>query len=186
MSELTYFDWLLLVIGACCVGCAVDIHRWPGRVWDRFVLRSRDQAAPADVPVKGAELAADYWRKAEQRFDLINGEVEALWQLYGDGHVEWNVHARDDRDHRRVERFLSEARVLGRVVYGLPLARKFPSASFTDDVDHWLNVVATIVQPSPMTGDGTNERGTYVSGGIDDLVDASKVACVRLASESEK
>ena len=133
---------------------------------------------------KKADITPDYWRKAEQNFDRINGEVQAIWQLYDDGHVEWTVYARDDRNRRRVERFLNEARVLGRVVYGLPLARKFPSASFTDDADHWLNVVAAIVQPSSMTGNGTNERGTHVSGGIDDLVDASKAACGRLGSHN--
>ena len=126
----------------------------------------------------------DYWRKAEQHFDRINGEVQAIWQLYEESHVKWSVYANDDRDRRRVERFLSEARRLGRVVSMLLLkARKFPSVSFTDDADHWLNIVGAIVEPSSTAGDGVDQRGKYESGGIDDLVDASKVACIRLASE---
>ena len=160
----------------------VTYSQWKPRV--ASILRRRRTSG--ERPNEDEHTDEDYWREAEQRFDRINGEVQAIWQLYNDGHVEWTVYARDDRDRRRFERFLSEARRLGRVVSRLPLARKFPSASFTDDADHWINIVGAIVDPSSTTGDGRNQRGTYESGGIDDLVDASKVACGRLASLSQE
>ena len=143
---------------------------------------SVDKPAAGSMPTHTPSVTSDYWREAEQRLDRIDGELTATWMLYDDGHVEWSVYASNDSAGRRVDRFLSEARMLGRAVSGLPPALRFPSVSFSDDADNWLNVVAAIVKPSRMKGSGRNERGEYESGGIDDLVDASKVACARLAS----
>ena len=145
------------------------------------------EAGKADAEVEAESKPSppsseDYWREAEQRFDRINGEVQAMWNLFEGGHVEWIVYARDDRNGRRVERFLGEARRLGHVVSRLSLARKFPSALFTDDADHWLNIIGAIVKPSSIAGDGIDQRGKYEWGEIDDLVDASKVSCIKLAS----
>ena len=129
----------------------------------------------------------EFWREAEDRFAHIDGDVEVRWEEYDDGQVEWHVHAKNDRGGRVKERFLSEARILGREVVRDPsLPRRFPSAVFVDDANHWLNVVAGIVDASSVKGDGHTQGRHYVHGGVVNLVDASRVACVRLDEKSTK
>ena len=64
------------------------------------------------------------------------------------------------------------------------LPRKFKDASFDDDADHWFNVVVGMFPKPSCGGFGYNGdgKGRYETDTIDDLVVASKAACVRLAS----
>jgi hypothetical protein len=125
------------------------------------------------------------WLQLEERFRRIPGEVEAIWSYYESGLVEWSVYARGGDEKRTVERFLNEARIAGRKTARLNIPRKFPTATFTDAADHWLNVVAALVHPATdVSGSGIDERGRSESGAIDKLVEASQIACARLLSES--
>ena len=128
-----------------------------------------------------------YWRAAEDRFAHIDGDLEAIWTEFDDEHIEWDVLEKNNYGGRVRERFLSEARILGRVVVvDTSLPRRFPSAVFAGDANHWLNVVTGIVKASSCKGDGHTHGRYYVSGGLDDLVDGSGVACARLAEKSTK
>ena len=123
-----------------------------------------------------------FWREAESHFDKIGSNISVAWYRYeNDGHVEWGT----DGDIKDVERFLGEARIFGRVVKNFKhLPRIFEDASFGDDADHWFNVVVGIFPRPRFTGSGYSDdsKGNYESNTIDDMVRASKAACVRIAS----
>ena len=124
------------------------------------------------------------WHAVEERFGRISGEVQVIWQQYTTGHVVWSVYSRDSRDGRTVDRFISEARIAGRMARDYPtVPRKFPDARFEDEADNWLNIVATFVRLD-MVGSGRDERGEHESGAFERAVDASKLVCARLASEA--
>ncbi len=66
------------------------------------------------------------WHELEDRFRLITGEAEAVWHLYESGSVVWFVYPAAPGANRIVDRFLSEARIAGRLVSGLPhVPKKF-------------------------------------------------------------
>src|SRR5262249_21132027 len=109
-----------------------------------------------------------------------------IWTSYESGVVEWSVYPRAGDEKRTVERFLNEARIAGRKLAGLNVPRKFPAATFTDDADNWLNVVAALVHPGQdFSASGIDERGRSEGGAIEKLVDASQIACARLASDAQ-
>lgn len=129
-----------------------------------------------------------FWLDAEQAFARIDGELMVFWHLYQDGDVSWNVHP--DREHggrpRTSERFLVEARRVGKVARQTGAPRKFPQACATEDLaDDWLNTVAALVDPAAvfLHSGGRDERGDHETGEISQVVEASRHACNRLAAE---
>jgi hypothetical protein len=125
------------------------------------------------------------WYQLEERFDRIRGEVWAIWQRNDQtGKVTWSVYPRDYEDSRIVARFLIEARIagqLGRELLKMPV--KFDDQSWDDSADTWLNVVAGLVPCDRFTGSGRDGETTYTSGSLEDVVDASRLACGRIATE---
>ena len=59
------------------------------------------------------------WQEAEDRFGVIDGELDSTWNKYDDGPVEWYIKpVGSDTDGRREKRFIIEARWLGRKLKG--------------------------------------------------------------------
>ena len=127
------------------------------------------------------------WREAENRFSAIDGELDAIWNEYDDGPVKWYiVPVRSDPDGRRKERFLIEARRLGRMLKGCDVLRRFPNAAGCPDLaDEWMNAVAARVAPSSTAGDGYSNGRHYVTGCIEKVIDASKLTCRHFAAEKD-
>ena len=124
---------------------------WLPRVRRMFTPTPPD-AQPGDV-ARPAPLAID-WQAAEDRFAAISGEVSAIWHEYDDGRVNCEVSLDgDDGGTMRMERFLIEARAVGRALQGRDVPRRFPKAEFTDPAHEWLNVVAARVTRSDFAGD---------------------------------
>jgi hypothetical protein len=125
------------------------------------------------------------WYQVESRFERIRGEVWCIWQQHDRTKVvSWNVYSRDFEDRRIVARFLNEARLAGVMAQDVPgLPKKFPGTVRHDAVDEWLNVVSALVPSDRFSGTGSDENGTYTSGSIEDVVDASRIACGRIATE---
>jgi HNH endonuclease len=153
---------------------------------DQIAIELRRLTGIVDPPIDADPPELD-WHQLEDRFRRIPGEAQAIWEHYESGAVEWSVYARTGDEKRIVDRFVSEARIAGRKAASLNVPRKFPGVPFPDDADNWLNVVAALVHPgTDITGSGYDaKRGRSESGAIEKLVDASQVACARLASEAQ-
>ncbi len=96
------------------------------------------------------------WQEAEDRFDVIDGELDATWNKYDDGPVEWYIKpVGSDTDGRREKQFIIEARWLGRKLKGRrDVPRLFPNAVLDDPAHEWLNAVGVPVAPSSTAGVG--------------------------------
>jgi hypothetical protein len=152
---------------------------------DSSLAMLRDMGFRFDRPQSEPTAPRLTWHQLEERFKNVQGEVETMWQREDvSGKVSWYVYARPPHTQRTVERFLNEARIAGRMLAEAgDLPRRFPDQHFEDYADDWLNVVAALVGPEPhITGSGNDERGTYKSAFLDKTVDASQVACGRLAT----
>ena len=200
-SSLNYDSWPLRHLSSSTHRVQSIQFRFPDRTSATFIstrplnrskaqrlLCSRRWASDSfdrpPVDVNPPELD---WLQLEERFRRIPGEVEAIWSHYESGLVEWSVYASAGDEKRTVERFLNEARIAGRKAARLNVPRKFPSATFTDAADQWLNVVAALVHPATdVSGSGVDERGRSGRGAIEKLVEASQIACARLSSESQQ
>lgn len=104
--------------------------------------------------------------------------------------VEWSVfpdsHAQPKGTQQTVDRFLGEARRLGKAIEGCDLKRKFSKAVGDDPGDDWLNVVATFLSAEPrFTGSGRHFGRTHDTEWIMRAIDASKHTCALLASMAE-
>ena len=126
------------------------------------------------------------WQEAEDRLDAIGGEIDAIWNEYDDGQVEWTFDpVGSDSDGRRLKRFIVEAQLLGRKLKGCDIPRRFPNATLDDPAHEWLNVVSARVEPSSTHGDGCFDNRYYTWGCIEKVIDASKLTCRHFAAEDE-
>lgn len=162
--------------------------------YQMFVLGGDDPPLP---PIGRPALASE-WRDMEARFEKISGEVDGARSVYTEsGEVRWSLYPRTrmsrvgmmavgfedvpDGSPRRLQRFEAEARVAADL--WLRHARK---ADPRDPVDVWLDVVAGNVDSgSHMSGDGIDDRGHHTTQHYENLVDASKVACITFAAQVE-
>ena len=149
-----------------------------------------EMLTPQREPLGRHRPSRGEWRDLEGRFSLIYGESQANWIQYEDtGEVVWTVQPVGVQEERRLECFLSEAKVAGRLLRQIArVPTKFPTIIIpADTADDWLNVVAGLVHPDAHIdkGSGYNpSRGRFTAGEIRNLVEGSKVACARLAAES--
>lgn len=125
------------------------------------------------------------WLQVQSRFDQIRGEVWVIWTRREEPPaVEWSVYPRDHSDKRVVPMFLAEARLAGRMIADIKTTpRKFPGLTWDDPADTWINAVAGLVPSDRFSGSGQDEKGPYASGSLEDVVQASRIACGRLATE---
>lgn len=155
---------------AVAIGCLfaylVLEHQWPVR-W----LSDDDSRAAA-------------WRAHEARFAQLTGDLYALWTYVTEtGEASWHVHRADGASMRDLQAFEAEAVAAAGSVAQLrkEAPRKFKNAA--PGVDTWLNVVGALVEPKSdleMTGSLAGRR--HVGGTIDNVVEASRIACARLAA----
>jgi len=135
--------------------------------------------------VSGGRDESSEWRDAAENFGRITGEIEGVYEVYDSGEVIWNVLPEDRSTSRDVEWFLAEARAAGRLLAKYSYVKgKFILQEPVDEADRWLNVVVGLVNPlSRISGDGCDQRGHHDAFFISHLVDASRVTCIRIASE---
>ena len=170
---------------------AVDVGLFATHQWERNepAFKQLEAAIGAQARAEAAPTAQE-WGELEGRFERISGEVDGIWSHYPDtGLVKWSVHPRSgEGTPRDVQRFLAEAKTAGLAIRRMPTAPgKFHMAPEADPADVWLNAVAAIVDPATsMRGSGRDEDGDHTTGYIDKVVEASKVACARLAADSRK
>ena len=179
ISAVLEDSWLARACLVLCGFALVTYPQWTPKVRAYISRLKRSKGRPRDPQVN--------WREAEDRFSAIDGELEATWNEYDDGPMEWYiVPVGSDPDGRRMERFLIEARRLGRMLEGCDVTRRFPNAAAGDDpANEWMNVVAARVAPSSTAGDGHSLRRHYVCGSIEKVVDASELTCRHFASGQE-
>jgi hypothetical protein len=91
------------------------------------VLRSSLSGGKVWIAGQAAIVQFSAWA----RFSLIGGEFQANWIQYEKtGEVVWTVHPVGLHGERRLERFLSEAKVAGRLLRQIPgVPTKFPTGS---------------------------------------------------------
>ena len=125
------------------------------------------------------------WRSHESRFAKLNGSIYALWTYYTeDGSVSWNIVTNQGSSARDRQAFEAEATAAATDLAKIQL----PSHGFTPTqdasaVERWLNALHVLVDPkSDFEMTGVSEGKRTVGGTIEDLVEASKVACARLAT----
>jgi hypothetical protein len=152
---------------------------------DSTLAMLRDMGFRFDHPVADPNPPQLTWHQLEGRFKNISGEVEAMWRREDQsGAISWWVYSRAPEGPRIVARFLNEARIAGRLLAAMPnVPRRFAGQRFEDYADDWLNVVAAVVGPEPhVTGNGRDEHGTHTTAFLENMIDASQVACGQLAS----
>ena len=126
------------------------------------------------------------WQEAEDRFGVLDGELDATWIEYDDGSVEWCIEpVGSDMDGRCGKRFIIEARRLGRKLKGRDVPRLFPNAVLGDPAHEWLNVVGARVAPSSTAGDGHFKNRHYTWGCLERVIDASKLTCRHFAADKD-
>ena len=123
---------------------------------------------------------------SKNAFDRIRGEVWAIWQRNDQtGKVTWTVYPRDYEEFREyVSRFLIEGRLArAKGATTAAHASQIQNHSWDNSADVWLNVVAGLVPCDRFPGSGRDGESTYTSGWLEDVVDASRLACGRIATE---
>lgn len=175
-------QWLPLPIGGVAmviVALALTLHH---------VRIERDEArkALADALVAVRDEHADWWRAQGARFGALSGEVYTGWMVAAEeGTVEWSLHTLDPVvDARIVDKFRSEATSAGTRLMQMPDPPRRFQVEATDPEDMWLNAVLELVKPGdPPNGSGSEfGKVTQVYGMLNNVVDASKVACAALAA----
>jgi hypothetical protein len=170
ITEVLLSRWFPLLLLTCAMAYAI---------WSD----SRKTATPTSV---AAPQASD-WEDLERRFALIPGEVDALWHYYpATNVVKWFWYPAKAGGVRDVQRFESEAKTGGAMLARLPAApARYQPAENADAADRWLNAVAVLVDPATsFRGSGRDEDGEHETRYLSRAVDASKVACARLAADS--
>ena len=133
--------------------------------------------------------ARSEWLELEGRFERISGEIQALRMTFVRGAIEWSVHPQERQIRwlnanatHSVKRFEAEARSAARL-----WRRQYGRVNDRGDLlVAWIELLVQTLELSPsITGTGTDSRGQHEAEWFKDLVDASKVACARFASEIE-
>ena len=168
-------DLWVVRAGLTSVGLAfVTYPQWLPRV--RKVLSRHNSVNTPEVN----------WQEAEDRFGVIDGELDTTWNEYDDGSVGWCIEpVGSDTDGRREKRFIIEAQRLGRKLKGRDVARLFPKAVLDDPAHEWLNVVGARVAPSSTAGDGYFNNRHFTWGCLDKVIDASKLTCRHFAADKD-
>ena len=179
--------WILVML----VGLSPWILVYRRKLFDWGKLSWKDdvniKTESNPVPKRERDTPEVNWQEAEDRFGFIDGELDATWNKYDDGPVEWYIKpVGSDTDGRREKRFIIEARWLGRKLKGRrDVPRLFPNAVLDDPAHEWLNVVGANVAPSSIAGVGYLKNRRYTWGCLDRVVDASKLTCRHFARKED-
>ena len=203
---------ILLVIGGTALSQYARLLNWPAEAWVSImvtayagasvilVFQRRARKSSRTMGNDGPPTASE-WHEQEERFAKIPGEVEAHWAEYSaTGLVKWNIQHQTDRGRRGSrtgtvrdrQLFQSEAEAAGMMVrrMGDAMPAKLTGQAATDPADDWLNAVIALAHPgNAITGsgsDGIGELGLHKGGIINNAIEASKVACARLAADARK
>ncbi|MCC7181868.1 MAG: hypothetical protein IT177_26050 [Acidobacteria bacterium] len=129
---------------------------------------------------------AGVWRTHEARFERLTGDLYAIWSyLTESGQVFWGIHKGEaGATTRELQAFEAEAAAaaadIAKMGDAAPQKFKMLNASA---VDTWLNTVGALVDPkTDFEGNGILEGRRTLSGPIENLIEASRIACARLGA----
>jgi hypothetical protein len=149
---------------------------------DAEAQRGKDSVTQASRDVK----EQPNWRGHQARFESLKGSIDATWTYYTrDGDVSWYITSNKGTSIRDKQAFEAEATAAGNDLSRLPNPpQMFVLPEDASGLDRWMNALHLLVDSKndiEISGFAFDRRRT-VGGGIDDLVEASKVACARLAA----
>lgn len=173
----------------CTSGTSETWSIWRREPQSVYATRGLLILGQSDNPVTAAD-----WRDVESRFDRIDGEVNGARQTYREtGKVKWALNPvpktrrlfkngalwTSDDGVRGLQLFQSEARIAGRL-----WLRQHSQVSNREPLEAWLEAVACVVdRGTDIEGAGRDHEGEHDTQFWERLVNASKVACARFASE---
>jgi hypothetical protein len=136
---------------------------------------------------KPKDTDAAIWRTHEVRFESAKGTVYAIWNYFTEsGDISWEIRRNDGATERDRQAFEAEAIAAAddlKKHANFPQAQRFSMPSGASAVDIWLNALAALVDPkSDWTTEGSFEGRRRVGGTVEDLGEASVVACKRLSA----
>ena len=128
--------------------------------------------------------SADEWMALGARFQSQDRKTYALWNCVEDSpRVDWSVYPTAGKaTSRDVELYRAVAGQAGRL-FRRPISQRVRANWIGRlDEDVWLDVVRALVSPASDTRfTGSGPEGSSVGGVINDLAEASVIACQRLA-----
>jgi len=136
------------------------------------------------------------WFEMEERFGMIDDELEGLWEIHSTRKISWMAWPKhqerpraENHGRRSTKRFEFEAMHAGKMLRRAGYAVSgFPVESGADGFDYWMSALASDVpRESDIRGDGLDGTADISirskSGHIDNVIHASKFLCAKMARE---